>query len=189
MLYRFNPVEQGGEPIWPLPFGQSWSPDKLKSSSPTENMADIVDPKIRSQMMARIRSRDTRPETLVRRALHHRGFRFARNPVRLPGRPDVVLSRWKVAVFVHGCFWHRHGCSLSKLPASNTEFWHRKLAGNVHRDEVAVLTLLMMGWRVATVWECALRGPRARYAFDGAMDLLAAWIRSESSEPVLDISG
>jgi DNA mismatch endonuclease, patch repair protein len=152
-------------------------------------MADIVNANIRGRMMAGIRSRDTKPEMQVRRALHMRGFRFSRNPVRLPGRPDVVLSRWKVAVFVHGCFWHRHGCSLSKLPANHRSFWESKLAGNVARDEVAAMTLVAFGWRVATVWECALRGKRAMAGFDAAMDRLAAWIRSDSEGAVLDISG
>lgn len=139
--------------------------------------------------MAGIRGRDTKPEMQVRRALHLRGFRFSRAPVRLPGRPDVVLTRWKVAVFVHGCFWHLHGCSLSKLPESNSQFWQRKLAGNVERDELVALTLISLGWRVAIVWECALKGIRAQASFDAAMDRLAAWIRSDSREPALEISG
>lgn len=139
--------------------------------------------------MASIRGRDTKPEIQVRQALHLRGFRFSRSPLRLPGSPDVVLTRWKVAVFVHGCFWHLHGCSLSKLPANNGQFWQRKLAGNVERDELAALTLVALGWRVATVWECALRGKRARADFSPAMDRLAVWIRDGSGEPALDISG
>lgn len=139
--------------------------------------------------MASVRGRDTKPELQVRRALHLRGFRFSRNPARLPGRPDVVLTKWKVAVFVHGCFWHWHGCSLSKLPASNEQFWHRKLTGNVDRDDLTTLTLLALGWRVAVVWECALRSTRARASFDPAMDRLATWIRSAPAEHVLEISG
>lgn len=139
--------------------------------------------------MAGIGGRNTKPEIQVRRALHLRGFRFSLAPVRLPGRPDVVLTRWKVAVFVHGCFWHWHGCALSKLPGSNTQFWQRKLAGNVERDELAALTLVALGWRVVIVWECALRGARAQAEFDAAMNRLAGWIRSDSGEAVLEISG
>lgn len=139
--------------------------------------------------MAGIRGRDTKPELRIRRELHARGFRFSRNPVRLPGRPDVVLTRWKVAVFVHGCFWHSHGCSLSKLPASNAGFWRQKLTGNVERDEIAVLTLLSLGWRVATVWECAMRSAAAQDRFDVAMNRLAKWIRTEVNVPVMEITG
>lgn len=139
-------------------------------------------------MMAGIRGRDTKPEIQVRRALHRRGFRYSRASARLPGRPDVVLTRWKAVVFVHGCFWHWHGCSLSKLPESNRQFWQRKLSGNVERDELAALTLVALGWRVATVWECSLRGTTAREGFEAAMDRLATWIRSDSEGPVLEIT-
>jgi DNA mismatch endonuclease (patch repair protein) len=151
-------------------------------------MVDIVNPKVRSQMMAGIRGRNTKPEMRVRQALHRRGFRFALTDAHLPGRPDVVLTRWKVAVFVHGCFWHWHGCSLSKLPGSNSQFWERKLAGNVDRDQLAVLMLVSMGWRVVTIWECALRSAKARASFEAEMDRLAVWIRSAFGEPVIEIA-
>jgi DNA mismatch endonuclease, patch repair protein len=152
-------------------------------------MVDIVDSATRSRMMSGIRGKNTLPEVLVRRALHAHGFRFGTKSTLLPGRPDVVLPRWKVAVFVHGCFWHWHGCPLSKVPASNRQFWQEKLESNVERDDLAVLVLVALGWRVATIWECALRGARARASFDSAMDQLAAWIRSPGDEPVLEISG
>lgn len=151
-------------------------------------MADIVDPQVRSRMMSGIRWRNTKPELTVRRQLHARGFRYALRPIALPGRPDVVLSRWRVAVFVHGCFWHYHGCHLSKMPASNRPFWQSKLAANQVRDEIAVLTLVSMGWRVAVVWECALRGASASRGFTAALDDLALWIRREGSDtPTIEI--
>jgi DNA mismatch endonuclease, patch repair protein len=152
-------------------------------------MPGAEDPRTRSQLMAGIRGRDTVPELQVRRALHARGFRYSTNPVRLPGRPDVVLTRWKVAVFVHGCFWHLHKCSLSRVPGSNVPFWEKKLSRNAERDVIAALTLISMDWRVATVWECALRGSKARATFDGSMDQLSHWIRHETDTPVIEIAG
>jgi DNA mismatch endonuclease, patch repair protein len=128
-------------------------------------------------MMSGIRGKDTQPEVMVRRALHARGLRFGIKQTRLPGRPDIVLPRWKVAIFVHGCFWHWHGCQLSKMPTSNRAFWKNKLAGNQDRDSRAQITIISMGWRVAMIWECSLRGQAARAQFDAVMDELAQWIR------------
>lgn len=147
-------------------------------------MVDIVNPVVRGRMMSGIRGKNTKPELAIRRHLHARGFRYVSRPTPLPGRPDVVLTRWRVAVFVHGCFWHWHGCQLSKMPASNRPFWRKKLAGNKRRDELAVLTLVSMGWRVAVVWECALRSAQARESLGGVIDKLADWIRSGSSPAV-----
>src|SRR5690242_13476919 len=120
---------------------------------------DVVDARTRSRMMRGIRGSGTLPERQVRSALHAFGFRFARSNNKLPGRPDIVLPLWKVAVFVHGCFWHQHECKFSKLPRSNTQFWVPKLNANVDRDERVLLTLLSADWRVAVVWECATRSP------------------------------
>lgn len=145
-------------------------------------MTDTVDPATRSRMMAGIRGRNTKPEVKVRKALHALGFRFARNSKGLPGRPDLVLPRWKVAVFVNGCFWHWHGCHLSRIPASNAEFWLAKLTGNRARDVRVVSQLLGNGWRVLTVWECSLRGSAGGAAFDADMLRVAGWIRGNSGE-------
>lgn len=121
-------------------------------------MADIMSPGKRSALMARIRARDTGPELLIRRALWHAGLRFRLNVKSLPGRPDIVLPKWNAAIFVHGCFWHRHeGCPLFRLPATRTEFWDTKLAGNRERDIRVLSDLRSGGWRVLIVWECALR--------------------------------
>lgn len=121
-------------------------------------MADIVSPEKRSRMMAGIRAKGTKPEMLVRRALFAEGFRFRLHQRNLPGGPDIVLPGRKVAIFVHGCFWHCHaGCRYAKLPSSNTDFWRKKLDGNVQRDHRAIEALRSSGWRVLTVWECATR--------------------------------
>lgn len=121
-------------------------------------MVDIVSPEVRSRMMRGIRGKDTKPEVLLRKLLFASGFRFRLRPKDLPGKPDLLLPKWNAAIFVHGCFWHRHeGCSLTATPDSRTEFWRRKFEGNVERDTRNRDQLLVAGWRVATVWECGLR--------------------------------
>lgn len=129
--------------------------------------------------MSGIRGKDTKPELTVRRALYARGFRFATRPPHLPGRPDLVMPKWRVAVFVHGCFWHLHGCHLSKTPNTNRHFWEQKLANNSDRDAQAEMTLISMGWRIAMIWECSMRGKAAMSAFNTTMDDLAQWVRTQ----------
>ena len=109
--------------------------------------------------MSGIRGRNTKPEMELRRALHKRGFRFRVHARELPGRPDIVLPRHRAAIMVHGCFWHRHeGCRFATNPATRTEFWQDKFEANVARDRRNEVALVAAGWRVAIVWECALRG-------------------------------
>ncbi len=150
-------------------------------------MVDIVDRETRSRMMAGIRSHNTKPEMLIRQQLHACGFRYTLRGAGLPGRPDIVMSRWKVAVFIHGCFWHWHGCALSKMPTTNVPFWTKKLYGNKFRDEVALLTLISGGWRVAIVWECALRGKAAHSELPYLTRQLDNWIRRQPTVPMLEI--
>lgn len=120
-------------------------------------MVDVVDAATRSRMMAGIRSKNTKPEIQVRRYLHAQGFRFRLHDKNLPGKPDLVLPKWKAAIFVHGCFWHWHECRYFKLPQTNTEFWRVKLSANKLRDEASCTQLGALGWRVFIVYECALR--------------------------------
>ena len=125
-------------------------------------MADIVSPSVRSRNMAAIRGTNTKPEMVLRRLLHGSGLRYRLHAKDLPGKPDIVFPRKKVAVFINGCFWHRHsGCYWCTTPASNSEFWNAKFSENVKRDQRCVSELLELGWRVATVWECALKGEEA----------------------------
>jgi DNA mismatch endonuclease, patch repair protein len=121
-------------------------------------MADIMSGSARSRLMSRIRGKDTVPEMRVRRYLHSRGLRYRLHVKDLPGKPDIVFSRYRTVVFVHGCFWHQHpGCPYAVMPTSNTEFWKSKLEGNVRRDQRHSSALRAAGWRVLTVWECEVR--------------------------------
>lgn len=139
-------------------------------------MADVHDPAVRSRNMAAIKSSDTKPELLVRRAMHSRGLRYRLHQRDLPGRPDLVFSRYRAVVFVHGCFFHGHDCHLFHWPRSNSAFWREKIGRNIERDKEVTRTLLTAGWRVGVVWECALKG-KARLNGQEAMGTLAAWIR------------
>lgn len=124
-------------------------------------MVDVVSSQKRSEMMSGIKGRNTKPEVEVRCWLHRQGFRFRLHQRSLPGSPDIVLAKYGVAIFVHGCFWHRHGgCRLSTMPATRTEFWREKFAANQARDVRDQRALLNAHWRVLVVWECGLRERR-----------------------------
>lgn len=140
-------------------------------------MADVVSPEKRSQMMAGIRAKNTKPELFIRRHLHGLGFRFRLHDKRLPGSPDLVFPKHRAVILVHGCFWHGHQCSLFKWPRSRREFWSTKITGTMQRDARIRETLHDRGWRVAEVWECALRG-RNRLAADRVLDTLSTWLSS-----------
>lgn len=115
---------------------------------------------MRSDIMSRVRSKDTRPELLVRRLIHSAGFRYRLHVRDLPGRPDLVFSRRKKVIFVHGCFWHSHiGCQHARIPKSRTDFWLAKLGANKARDERNLRALDEAGWTVLVLWECELRRP------------------------------
>lgn len=149
-------------------------------------MADVVDPVTRSRMMSGIRGKNTKPELTIRKALHARGFRYRIHCKDLPGNPDMCLPKYRAVIFVHGCFWHGHDCHLFRLPSTRPEFWSAKIKRNKQVDEAAVHRLHVEGWRVATVWECALKG-RTRLQLDDAISNLSSWLRSE--KPTLQIKG
>jgi len=141
-------------------------------------MVDIVDAATRSRMMSGIRGRNTKPEILIRSQLHRRGFRFRLDARDLAGRPDIVLPRYRAVIFVHGCFWHGHDCHLFKWPQTRPEFWRDKIGRNRANDAKAQAALLDAGWRVATVWECALRG--ANRDIDGVLQRLIDWLHGDA---------
>lgn len=142
-------------------------------------MADIVDSATRSRMMAGIKGCNTRPERVLRKGLHALGFRYGLNRRDLPGKPDIVLPKYRAVIFVHGCFWHRHaGCRLTSTPATRPEFWQQKFTRTVERDQRAIASLQQLGWRTGVIWECALRGRNA----SDAIKVVAEWLRSSHSE-------
>ena len=121
-------------------------------------MSDKLTPSQRHICMSSIRGKNTKPEILVRKGLHARGFRFRLHNKKLPGSPDIVLPKYGVAIMVNGCFWHGHkGCRYATKPKTNIEFWETKIARNRHRDEVTTAHLEALGWTVITIWECELR--------------------------------
>lgn len=142
-------------------------------------MVDRLTPDQRRLNMSRVRAKDTRPEMIVRRLLHSLGFRFRLHRRDLPGRPDIVLPHYQAAIFVHGCFWHGHDCSLFRMPATRTDFWAAKIAANRRRDEDAVAGLHGMRWRSLLIWECALRG-RGRLPAEKLTDKITAFILGDT---------
>lgn len=138
-------------------------------------MVDIVSPEHRSRMMSGIRGKDTEPELIVRRELFRRGFRYQLHRKDLPGKPDLVFTKYNAVILVNGCFWHGHDCKLFKWPKSNPEFWREKIIGNRERDTRNAALLLDQGWRVEAVWECSLKG-KSTTEIDKEIDRLAAWL-------------
>ncbi|QEE44509.1 DNA mismatch endonuclease Vsr [Rhizobium sp. WL3] len=150
-------------------------------------MTDIVDQQTRSRMMSGIRGKNTRPEVVLRQALHARGFRFRLHSANVHGRPDLVLARYHAVIFVHGCFWHRHeGCRYATIPSTRPEFWQAKFEANVARDRAVHRAVMASGWRVATVWECALR---KRPEMEITVERLGEWLRSDTTEIELGSAG
>ena len=141
-------------------------------------MADRISPEHRSWNMSRIKGKDTKIEVMVRQYLFHYGFRFRKNDKRYPGKPDVVLPKYKTAIFVHGCFWHRHeGCKLATTPKTRTEFWMDKFAKNVANDRKHYEQLKEMGWNVIVIWECELEND-----FESTMEKVIQNIRENMLE-------
>jgi DNA mismatch endonuclease (patch repair protein) len=141
-------------------------------------MVDVVTPAKRSQMMSGIRGKDSLPEKRVRRMLFAMGYRFRLHRRDLPGTPDIAMPGRKIAIFVHGCFWHAHqGCKYAKLPSTRKDFWSAKLRANIDRDQRAADRLISTGWRVLCVWECSTRNPKASADLQTA---LQRWIESDS---------
>lgn len=143
-------------------------------------MADVVDKATRSRMMAGIRGKNTKPELVIRSALHRRGLRFKLHDAALPGKPDLVFPKFGAVVFIHGCFWHRHECQYFKWPRSNKAFWRSKLLGNVRRDAVMLSALENAGWRVCVLWECGLKQKNIA-VLDRIHEQIAKWIRASDT--------
>lgn len=125
--------------------------------------------------MSGIRGKNTKPEILIRSLLHRAGFRFRLHDKKLPGKPDIVLPKFRAIVFIHGCFWHGHSCPLFRLPSTRQEFWQKKIEKNRSNDQRAISDLSALGWRVAIIWECALKG-RGSIGEAIVLDRVATWL-------------
>ena len=134
--------------------------------------------------MSSVRQKNTGPELTLRKALHKLGLRYRLNDKSLPGSPDIVFPRFKAVVFVHGCFWHRHGCRATTTPRTNVDYWSEKFDENIARDRRYTEALLDEGWRVAIVWECAIKSGKARV--DDVAEKIQMWLHSDSRSCVLE---
>lgn len=148
--------------------------------------ADIVSPAVRSRMMAGIRGKNTKPELAIRSALHALGFRYRLHRKDLPGRPDIVFPKYRAVVMVHGCFWHGHDCNLFRWPTTREDFWRTKIGRNMERDRMQHAALVAAGWRIGTIWECAVKGP-ARLPFEEVVERCVMWLKSD--EETKEIQG
>ena len=146
-------------------------------------MVDFVDKQTRSRMMSSVRAKNTRLEMEIRRRLFAMGFRYRLHRADLPGTPDMVLPKYSTVVFLHGCFWHYHGCHLSTIPESRHEWWKAKLEGNRQRDCHAITRLKKLGWRVLVIWECSFRKPHTHrsQAQDKVASRAAAFLKAGPS--------
>ena len=123
-------------------------------------MTDIYSKNKRSKIMSKISGKETKYEIIVRKFLFEKGFRYRKNDKRLPGRPDIVLPKYKTIIFIHGCFWHGHHCKAAKLPETNKEFWENKINSNIERDKNNQLILGKLGWKIIIIWQCELKNKK-----------------------------
>lgn len=145
-------------------------------------MADVHSSETRSYNMSRIRNKDTKPEELVRKYLFSKGFRYRKNDARLPGKPDIVLPKYKTVVFVNGCFWHGHtGCRYFVWPKNNSELWREKIIGNIARDQKNYELLRALGWHVFVIWECELKRSVMEKTLDSLINNIKQCLQSTTN--------
>ena len=145
-------------------------------------MADVHSSETRSYNMSRIRNKDTKPEEFVRKYLFSKGFRYRKNDARLPGKPDIVLPKYKAVVFVNGCFWHGHtGCRYFVWPKNNSEFWREKIIGNIARDQKNYELLRELGWHVFVIWECELKRSVMEKTLDALINNIKQGLQSATN--------
>lgn len=142
-------------------------------------MVDVVDKKTRSRMMSGIRGINTRPELLIRKGLHRKGFRYRLHHQGLPGKPDMVFRKYGAIILINGCFWHQHDCHLFKWPSTRKDFWRKKILGNKMRDERNSATYTKLGWKVLVIWECAIKG-KTRRPINEIVNTAANWLQFDS---------
>ena len=161
-------------------------PDPTGIATAEGGASDVLTPEQRRLVMSRIRGKDTKPEMLMRHGIHRRGLRYRLHRVGIPGKPDMVFPKYRAVVFVHGCFWHGHGCSLFKWPQTRAAFWKTKIDRNMERDRAVQAALKTAEWRSVVVWECALRG-KYRRALPDVLSDAEAFIR-HGRESVAEIA-
>ena len=144
-------------------------------------MSDVLTKAQRRLNMQHVKSVDTKPELMIRRTLHSKGFRYKLHTKFLPGSPDLVFPKYRVVIFVHGCFWHRHNCYKASVPSSRTDFWLNKFKENIARDQLNIQQLSNLGWRILVIWECALKG-RNKISFDLLINLMTNFIKNDVSQ-------
>lgn len=149
-------------------------------------MPDIVDPQTRSRMMAGIKNKNTKPEMVIRKGLHRKGFRYRLHDASLPGKPDIIFSRRKAVIMVNGCFWHYHNCHLFKWPSTRTQWWQAKISRNREKDIETRTLLAQKGWRILTIWECALKG-KTKLPINEVIEKAAFWL--DNSTNSIEIQG
>ena len=155
--------------------GSQDTTNETQNQGVTGYVSDIVDQTTRSKMMANIKGKNTKPEVAIRSALHQMGYRFRLHRKDLPGKPDIVLPKYRAVIFVNGCFWHGHFCSLFKWPKTREEFWRNKILSNRERDQRNLQRLLDSGWRVCIVWECSIKNANES-AFQDAVIKVTQWL-------------
>lgn len=143
-------------------------------------MADVVSPDKRSEMMSGIQGKNTKPEMLVRKGLFRLGFRFRIHVSKLPGKPDIVLPKYKAVIFINGCFWHGHNCSLFRWPSTRPAFWREKITSNKNRDLQVKDLLAKQGWRMLVLWECATKG-RGKLPQEQLIEITGKWLKGNSA--------
>lgn len=147
-------------------------------------MTDVVDKKARSRMMSGIRGKNTKPELVIRKALFKRGLRYKLHDRKLPGKPDLVFPKFNAVIFIHGCFWHGHGCHLFKWPSTRPDFWRKKIKRNQKVDETNYRKLKEEGWYILTIWECAIKG-RTRLPLERVIDSTALWLKTSTRDKII----
>lgn len=140
-------------------------------------MADVFSKKKRSQIMSKIRAKDTKPEIWLRKELHRLGFRYRLHDTKLPGKPDLKLAKYNAVILIHGCFWHGHNCRLFRMPKTNKDYWNKKILNNKKRDDINREELHEKKWRILIMWECAIKGPEKKQK-DHLISEIIQWLHS-----------
>jgi len=144
-------------------------------------VVDVVDSRTRSKMMSNIKGQNTKPELLVRSALHKRGFRYRLHDKRLPGKPDLVFPKYKAIILINGCFWHGHDCHLFKWPSTRQASWHQKIEQTRQRDAANLVEYQTLGWKTLTIWECALKG-KNKLGTQNTIETAVRWLQFDEND-------